>query len=159
MVAKMLAKFDKYWSKVHDILSLAIISDPRYKLMLLTFYFNKMYDNKANEEIEKVENLIFELFVEYNIENIDKWVIYSQTSSTATTSSVKHEHDNTMRDYDLFVSTATTNISQRIRDIILEFELYTNEKVVPTIENFYVFGWWNHNGSKYPILRHITMDI
>jgi len=58
MVAKMLAKFDKYWSKVHDILSLVIVSDPRYKLMLLTFYFNKMYDNKANEEIEKIENLI-----------------------------------------------------------------------------------------------------
>ena len=45
-----------------------------------------------------------------------------------------------MRDYDLFVSNATTNISQRIRDIILEFELYTNEKSVPTIENFYVLG-------------------
>ena len=67
----MLAKFNKYQSKVHDILSLAIVSDPRYKLMLLTFYFNKMYNNKANEEIEKVENLIFELFVEYDIENID----------------------------------------------------------------------------------------
>ena len=44
-----------------------------------------------------------------------------------------------MRDYDLFVSNATTNISQRIRNIILEFALYTNEKVVPTIENFYVW--------------------
>ena len=64
-----------------------------------------------------------------------------------------------MRDYDLFVSNATTNISQRIKDIILEFELYTNEKLVPTIENFYVLGWWNHNGSKYPILRCIAMDI
>ena len=30
-----------------------------------------MYNNKANEEIEKVENLIFELFVDYDIENID----------------------------------------------------------------------------------------
>ena len=30
-----------------------------------------MYNNKANEEIEKVENLIFELFVEYDIENSD----------------------------------------------------------------------------------------
>ena len=30
-----------------------------------------MYNNKANEEIEKFENLIFELFVEYDIENSD----------------------------------------------------------------------------------------
>ena len=77
MVAKMLAKFDKYQSKVHDILSLAIVSDPRYKLMLLTFYFNKMYGNKANEEIDKVKNLLFELFVEYDKENIDGEFIYS----------------------------------------------------------------------------------
>ena len=45
-----------------------------------------------------------------------------------------------MRDYDLFVTNATTNISQRIKDIILEFELYTNEKAMPTIENFLRFG-------------------
>ena len=30
-----------------------------------------MYGSKANEEIDKVKNLIFELFVEYDIENID----------------------------------------------------------------------------------------
>ena len=108
--------------------------------MLLTFYFNKMYGSKANEKIDKVKNLLFELFTEYVIENIDRGVIYSQALSSTSTSSAAHEHDDTMRDYDLFVSNATTNISQRIKDIILEFELYTNEKLVPTIENFYVLG-------------------
>ncbi|KAK9992708.1 hypothetical protein SO802_027693 [Lithocarpus litseifolius] len=53
MAAKMLTKFDKYWSDVHDIMSLTIVLDPRYKLMLLTFFFNKMYGSKANEEIDK----------------------------------------------------------------------------------------------------------
>ena len=77
MVANILAKFDKYWSDVHDIMSLAIVLDPRYKLVLLTFYFNKMYGNKANEEIDKVKNLLFELFVEYDKENIDGEFIYS----------------------------------------------------------------------------------
>ena len=41
--------------------------------MLLTFYFNKMYGSSmANKEIDKVNNLLFELFVEYDIENIDR---------------------------------------------------------------------------------------
>ena len=44
------------------------------------------------------------------MENIDKGVIYSQTSSSTSTSSVAHEHDDIMRDYDLFVSNATSNI-------------------------------------------------
>ena len=45
--------------------------------MLLTFYFNKMYGSKANKEIDKVKNLLFELFVEYDKENIDGEFIYS----------------------------------------------------------------------------------
>ncbi|KAL0008664.1 hypothetical protein SO802_010166 [Lithocarpus litseifolius] len=144
MAAKMLAKFDKYWSDVHDIVSLAIVLDPRYKLMLLTFYFNKMYGGKANEEIDKVKNLLFSYF---------------QTLSSTSTSSAAHEHDDTMRDYDLFVSNATTNIGQRGRDIISEFELYTSEKVAPRTEQFDVLGWWKHNGSKYPTLQRIGRDI
>ena len=159
MAAKMLAKFDKYWSDVHDIMSLAIVLDPRYKLMLLTFYFNKMYGSKANEKIDKVKNLLFELFTEYVIENIDRGVIYSQALSSTSTSSAAHEHDDTMRDYDLFVSNATTNIGQRGRDIISEFELYTSEKVAPRTEQFDVLGWWKHIGSKYPTLQRIAWDI
>ncbi|KAL0012131.1 hypothetical protein SO802_007239 [Lithocarpus litseifolius] len=159
MAAKMLAKFDKYWSDVHDIMSLAIVLDPRYKLMLLTFFFNKMYGSKANEEIDKVKNLLFELFAEYVIENIDRGVNYSQALSSTSTSSTTHEHDDTMRDYDLFVSNATTNIGQRGREIISEFELYTSEKVAPRAEQFDVLGWWKHNGSKYPTLQRIARDI
>ena len=152
MAGKMLAKFDKYWSDVHDIMSLAIVLDPRYKLMLLTFYFNKMYGSKANEEIDKVKNLLFELFADYDLESIDRGVIYSQVSSSTSTSSAAHEHDDTMRDYDLFVSNATANIGQRSRDIISEFELYTSEKVAPRTEQFDVLGWWKRNASKYPTL-------
>lgn len=106
----MLAMFNKYWSDVHDIMSLVIVLDRRYKLMLLTFYFNEMYGSKANEEIDEVKNLLFELFTEYDIENIDRGVIYSQTSSSTFALSAAHEHDDTMRDYDLFVSNVTSNI-------------------------------------------------
>ena len=54
MAAKMLAKFDKYWSVVHDIMTLAIVLDLRYKLMLLTSYFNEMYGSKANEKLTRL---------------------------------------------------------------------------------------------------------
>ena len=127
--------------------------------MLLTFYFNKMYGDKANEETDKVKNLLFELFAEYVIENIDRGVIYSQALSSTSTSSAAHEHDDTMRDYDLFVSNVTNNIGQRGKDIISEFELYTSEKVAPRTEQFDVLDWWKHIGSKYPTLQRIARDI
>ena len=130
--------------------------------MLLTFYFNKMYgSSKANKEIDKVNNLLFELFVEYDIENIDRGVIYSQASSftSTSTSNAAHEHDDIMRDYDLFVSNVTAKIGQRSRDIISEFELYASEKVAPRTKQFDVLSWWKRNGSKYPTLQHIARDI
>ena len=111
-----------------------------------------MYGSKANKEIDKVKNLLFELFAKYDLENIDRGVIYSQASSSTSTSSAAHEHDDTKRDYVLFVSNATTNIGQRSRDIISEFELYTSEKVAPRTEQFDVLGWWKRNASKYPTL-------
>ena len=54
MAAKMLAKFDKYWSVVHDIMTLAIVLDLRYKLMLSTSYFNEMYGSRANEKLTRL---------------------------------------------------------------------------------------------------------
>ncbi|XP_065634594.1 zinc finger BED domain-containing protein RICESLEEPER 3-like [Quercus suber] len=67
------------------------------------------------------------------------------------------EHDDTMRDYDLFVSNATTNIGQRSRDIISEFELYTSEKVAPRTKQFDVLGWWKRNAS--PALLEFMMGM
>ncbi|KAL0015595.1 hypothetical protein SO802_002664 [Lithocarpus litseifolius] len=90
---------------------------------------------------------VTELLSEYVIENVDRGVIYSQALSSTSTSSTAHEHDDTMRDYDFVVSNATTNIGQRGREIISEFELYTSEKVAPRTEQFDVLGWWKHNGK------------
>uniref|UniRef100_A0A7N2QYP0 BED-type domain-containing protein n=1 Tax=Quercus lobata TaxID=97700 RepID=A0A7N2QYP0_QUELO len=114
-VAQIVCEKLGYFLKVTELLP-----DPIYKLMLLTFYFNKMYGSKANEEIDKVKNLLFELFAEYDLENIDRGVIYSQASSSTSTSSVAHEHDDTMRDYDLFKCNASKYPTLRriARDIL-----------------------------------------
>nr|KYP39326.1 Retrovirus-related Pol polyprotein from transposon 17.6 [Cajanus cajan] len=37
MASKMVAKFDKYWFVIHEIMGFAIILDPRYKLKLLEY--------------------------------------------------------------------------------------------------------------------------
>jgi len=43
MAAKMVAKFDKYWSGIHGIVGVAAVLDPRYKMTVLEFYFDKLF--------------------------------------------------------------------------------------------------------------------
>jgi hypothetical protein len=43
MAAKMVAKFDKYWSGIHGIVGVAAVLDPRYKMTVLEFYFDKVF--------------------------------------------------------------------------------------------------------------------
>lgn len=40
----MMTKFDKYWSDVHGIMGVAIVLDPRYKVVLLEFIFKRFME-------------------------------------------------------------------------------------------------------------------
>lgn len=46
---KMLQKFDKYWSVTHDIMGIASVLDPRYKMELLEYYYEKLYEQDSFE--------------------------------------------------------------------------------------------------------------
>ena len=42
MAKKLLNKFDKYWVVIHGIMGVAVVLDPRYKMEVLEFYFEKL---------------------------------------------------------------------------------------------------------------------
>jgi len=50
----MLRKFDGYWSVIHDIMGVATILDPRYKMGLLEYYFDKLYDLDCYNKVTKI---------------------------------------------------------------------------------------------------------
>ncbi|XP_038704690.1 zinc finger BED domain-containing protein RICESLEEPER 2-like [Tripterygium wilfordii] len=58
--------FDKYWNVVHDVMSVATVLDPRYKLKLMEYYFPKFYKESASEEISRIRTLCYDLFYEYH---------------------------------------------------------------------------------------------
>jgi len=45
MAEKMLTKFDKYWDVIHDIMGVVTALDPRYKMELLQYYYDKLYEH------------------------------------------------------------------------------------------------------------------
>ena len=65
MADKMDDKFDKYWNDIHPMLVVAVVLDPRYKMMLIYFYFPKIYGGTEDEHIEHAQKLCHDLVKEY----------------------------------------------------------------------------------------------
>ena len=59
MAISMIENFNKYWSEIHNLLSVATVLDPRYKMKLVEYYFPRIYGHEdANDEIAKVRRII-----------------------------------------------------------------------------------------------------
>ena len=67
MYTRMKEKFNKYWSDVHDLMDVAAVLDPRYKLQLLSALFNKIHDSESTTKdcVQKVKDMLFNLVLEY----------------------------------------------------------------------------------------------
>ena len=62
---------------------MSTISDPRYKMKILEFYFPIMYETKTSNEIEKNRGAYYELLSKYQ----SKSKLGEETSSYGTSSS------------------------------------------------------------------------
>ncbi|XP_039063541.1 zinc finger BED domain-containing protein RICESLEEPER 2-like [Hibiscus syriacus] len=70
MVLVMLEKYNKYWADVNGLMDVATILDPRFKLKLIRFYFEKNYDEFiVQAEIDRIEGLLHELVDDYGYKN------------------------------------------------------------------------------------------
>lgn len=63
-VEKMLLKFEKYWNVMHEVVVISTVLDPRYKLEVLDFYFDKIFGSRALVEVENVRSLCYSLVKE-----------------------------------------------------------------------------------------------
>ncbi|XP_074369976.1 zinc finger BED domain-containing protein RICESLEEPER 2-like [Apium graveolens] len=151
MAEKMLLKFEKYWDVIHGVVGVSTVLDPRYKLEVLQFYFDKIFGACALAEVEKVRDLCFSLLREYHqklnssIEGNDESGTLSKIASTENASQ-----------YDLFISTKKR---KKVDFIKSEFEHYLDEDVWTKAEGFDVLSWWKLNAPKYPTLACMARDF
>nr|KAJ0202220.1 hypothetical protein LSAT_V11C600333530 [Lactuca sativa] len=155
MASTMLTKFEKYWNVIHNVMSVAIVLDPRYKLKLINYFFPKLYGNEARSEIMQVRNIITELFEEYkkkhNAKQGASWKRQCETNVfegrgfTLSKSTWELDFENMLSEDDGLEKT--------------ELDDYLAEKLLPNEEGFDILMWWKCNGSKFPILQKIARDI
>nr|KAJ0184752.1 hypothetical protein LSAT_V11C900462970 [Lactuca sativa] len=138
MASTMLTKFEKYRNVIHNVMSVAIVLDPRYKLNLINYFFLKLYGEGTRSEIMQIRDIITELFE-------DATNVSEGGGSTSSKSTWELDFETMLSEDDGFKKT--------------ELDDYLAEKLLPNEEGFDILMWWKCNGSKFPILQKIARDV
>ncbi|KAH9762673.1 BED-type domain-containing protein [Citrus sinensis] len=65
MADNMIGKFLKYWDEISGVLVMAVILDPRYKMMLINYYYPKIYVVGLENQLKRVRELCDEMMNYY----------------------------------------------------------------------------------------------
>ena len=156
MARRMMAKFEKYWSDIPGIMTVAAFLDPRSKMLRIGFHFQKLYGPNANLQQENVLELPKALIKEYEEKYVDATSV-EQVSNSSIVHSInvlgdKDEDETEFEQYKRDCEEATgLNKS--------ELEKYLDEKVEDNSPDFDILAWWKGNKGKYPIMVRIVKDI
>ncbi|CAJ2662136.1 unnamed protein product [Trifolium pratense] len=150
MAKNMLQKFDKYWSVTHDIMGVATVLDPRYKMELLEYYYEKLYGQDSLEQVRRIQKLCYDLIADYQLKfNQDICADSAMLEASCAA-------DDGLDDYDAFVRKKKRAKTSLVRT---ELDHYLDEEVLPRSPGFDILLWWKLNGIKYPTLQAIAKDI
>ena len=150
MAEKMLDKFDKYWTVIHDIMGVATVLDPRFKMELLEYYYEKLYPLDAFEEVKKFEQLCYDLLSDYQLK------MKQDSSSDSPMLDASGVGDDVLSDYDAFIMRKKRTKTSFVKT---ELDNYLEEDVLPRSSDFDILMWWKLNGIKYPTLQAIAKDV
>jgi hypothetical protein len=159
MSALMKEKFNKYWTDVHELMEVATVLDPKYKLKFMKAFYSTIYGEErlvTEIQVSRVRSLLYELVLEYQ----------GSMEGTATTDGVgvvnrkvgnRNEGDDLVFDiFDKFLSEEPQHCSTYMHT---ELDLYLEEPTLSRTQELDIIHWWQYAGVKYPTLRRIARDI
>ncbi|KAH9752733.1 BED-type domain-containing protein [Citrus sinensis] len=62
MAKSMLEKFGKYWDEIHGVMDVVVVLDPRYKMVLVDYFFPQIYGSDASTHIDRIHTLYSDLY-------------------------------------------------------------------------------------------------
>ena len=151
MAEKMLIKFEKYWNVMHGVVGVTAVLDPRYKLEILEFYFDKIFGQYSLAKVEDVRVLCYDLLKEYHQKLVKDSKGLGESHSTDLVSNSEHASQ-----YELLISSKKRKNVDFIKS---ELDHYLEEDVLAKTDGFDVLTWWKVNPTKYPTLQYMARDF
>lgn len=156
MEANMITKFEKYWNETYEVMVVATVLDPRFKMKYFEYIFPEIHRDDSSREIERVRGICYELMKEYQ----SKSRLHNETDflSSFFQSGLVHsgKEAEPLSNFDLFVSDTATSSTE---DAKSELDYYLKEKLLPRIRDFSILTWWKEHDIKYPTLCAIARDF
>nr|KYP56624.1 Putative AC transposase [Cajanus cajan] len=138
MAEKMLTKFEKYWGVIHDIMGVATVLDPRYKMELLEYYYEKLYDHESFSQVRMIRQLCYDLVSDYQLK------MSKDLGGSSPTIDGSNVGNDALSEYDIYIMR-----KKRARSSFVKTELdhYLEEDVLPRTADFDILMWWKLNGT------------
>ncbi|KAL5710386.1 Ulp1 peptidase [Ranunculus cassubicifolius] len=153
MAERMFEKFKKYWSVCSLILAVAVVLDPRFKIMFVQFYYNLIYGADHKTYVTEVQSTLFELYNEYasqpNPTQSSQWSNISVGESSTGNGLNKFKRFETWCHKEGYDTTSNKS----------ELEQYLEEPIFPSDREFKILNRWKMNSLKYPTLSKLARDI
>ncbi|KAI8546764.1 hypothetical protein RHMOL_Rhmol07G0144700 [Rhododendron molle] len=153
MAKVMKEKFHKYWGCYRVVLSFAIILDPRYKLQLVEFCYERLYGNDAVSRAKILHDKLHVIFKGYLQHSTRNSSTMAQRPSCGTPDCDTRDE---LEGFDTFTSRLVgPNTSKSQLDIYLEESRLNHREH----ENLNVLGFWKEQCHRFPELSLMARDI
>ncbi|XP_062152026.1 zinc finger BED domain-containing protein RICESLEEPER 1-like [Alnus glutinosa] len=170
MAIKVKMKYDKYWGdfeKINPLLFVASVLDPRYKMVILEFWFtSNVSEEKAKKITTKLKNALEQLYDHYDknvgvggsrngLSNEDQSceISASMPLDAARAAHAGRNRKDALKDFHSFWASKNLLLCQT------EIERYFAEDVEPPCETFDALMWWKINSGKFPVLSEVARDV
>ncbi|XP_059436041.1 zinc finger BED domain-containing protein RICESLEEPER 2-like [Corylus avellana] len=149
MAIQMLSKFEKYWLDFSEVLAVAVILDPRYKLHLVNYYYTKIYGVMNSLQYVNVSNKVKSLFMEYSASSIPS----SSSSITVQQPQVTRATLPWEQEYLAFGGVDVNSQKSQL-------EIYLEEpRSVAVNDSFDILSFWKGNEFRYPEVAAMARDV
>ncbi|XP_071714164.1 zinc finger BED domain-containing protein RICESLEEPER 2-like [Rutidosis leptorrhynchoides] len=143
MAFEMKSEFEKYWENYSMILSFAIILDPRYKVKIVEYCYDKLgiHDMDLKEKVDNVVNGLKRLYKEYELcSNMVRGSNLGRRSSKAG-------KGDDLDGFDSYQSRFSEQENEKS-----QLEQYLAEALLDRDEDIDILHYWRNNQGRYPQL-------
>ncbi|XP_054806323.1 zinc finger BED domain-containing protein RICESLEEPER 2-like [Prosopis cineraria] len=167
MSFKMYMKFDKYWGQadnMNPLLIVAVILDPRYKLVYANHMFELLFSNPEECALmmDKVKTCLYRLFDEYSVGiSTESGPTYVSNASTSSLPSLDDDDDDDIKDPGAMWLESLKKRTSMDPQSELDRYLATDSRaeISSSDSEFDILSWWKANSEKYKILSHMARDV
>ena len=153
MGTAMMEKFNKYWEEKNNVMVVATILDPRYKMRYIEWCFGRIFDvDQSGFEIQEVRAELEKLYEECELQHREKKAAQSKSNASSSLTIDRWcGLPSAACEFQSYLSSTEANPSKS------ELLIYLDELNVSLEDKeFDLLNWWKVNSHRFPVVSKMA---